>query len=176
MPAIIAAALMLFYLCAVPVHIAFRIRLGADNRFALSVSLFEPRFALRKVRQETSRFKPPKLSGSAKPSDILGIIRAAVRHARPDNLSVHGIFGSNDAASTALVCGCAAALDCALQGSIKKIHIDLQPDFSADRLRAELTGMISIRAGHIMIAALSGAFQYGSRRLKEWTSIPSKAS
>ena len=58
----------------------------------------------------------------------------------------------------------------------KKILIGLRPDFSCSRLHADLSGMISIRIGHIMIAALHGAYQYGLRRLKKWTSIPLKAS
>ena len=65
------------------------------------------------------------------------------------------------------------ALRCATGRSVR---LSLTPVFSADRLQAELSGMISLRAGHIMLAALLGVFEYASGRISQWTSIPSKAS
>lgn len=173
----VAAAVTLFYLTAIPVHIAFRLRLGAENSFRLGVSIFERRFALRRARDENSTVKPPKLPKNLHPLDALSAMKTALRHIKIDDVRLDGCFGTDDAAVTALVCGGISSLGYALSCALgREIRLNLRPDFSSDRLRAELTGMISMRAGHIIVAALLGAFQYGSRRFKEWTSIPLKAS
>lgn len=178
----VTAAVTLLYLSAIPIHIALRLRIGADSFFGLGVSAFEPRFALRQSL-EKRRFgsRSPaflrKLNGPDALKSGFQSFKYASRHIRIERILLNGSFGSHDAALTALVCGGASAIGCALRGSFKRrVHISLRPDFSADSLRAELVGMISMRVGHIMLAALLGAFQYGSRRLKKWTSIPSKAS
>ena len=174
MLALISAAITAFYLAAIPVHIAVQLRIGADNHFGLGVSLFEPRFALQKAMHKIKiRTKPQKLYLP----DALSSLKNVLHHIHIDRISLNGHLGTNDAAATAMFCGSISSLCCALQCSLgKRIHLNLYPDFSSDRLQIELTGMISLRAGHIIAAALLGAFQYGSRRFKAWTDIPSKAS
>jgi len=172
----VAAAVTLFYLSAIPVHVSFFLRVGVDTRFGLGISIFEPRLAFRRSLKQNAGLKPPKLTEKLHPADILSSIRTMLKHLRIERICLDGIFGSGDAAVTALVCGGISSIHCALHGMQKGIvHLNLQPDFSADRLRVDLSGMISLRAGHIMIAALLGAIQYGSRRFKAWTSIPSRA-
>lgn len=173
----VTAAVMLFYLSAIPVHIAFQLHTGADRRFKVGISIFEPRFAMRHALTAGEAFKPPKLPKKLHLSDALVSAKTVLRHIKIDLFRLDGVFGTDDAAVTALVCGGVSSMGCALQCILGRgVRIHLQPDFSSDRLRVDMTGMISMRAGHIMIAALLGAFQYGSRRFKEWTSIPSKAS
>jgi len=178
----VTAAVTLFYLSAIPIHIALRLRVGADCFFGFGVSAFEPRFALRQSleRQRFSKRPHPlfkKLNGPDALKSSLQSFKYASKHIRIERILLNGSFGSHDAALTALVCGSASAIGCALGSSFKRrVHISLQPDFNTDSLRAELVGMISMRVGHIMLAALLGAFQYGSRRLKKWTGIPLKAS
>ena len=172
----VTAAVTLFYLSAIPVHVAFYMCIDTDYQFGLGVSIFEPRFAIRRSLKQNTGLKPPKLPEKLHPADILSSIRTVLKHIRIERIRMDGIFGSSDAAATALICGGISAINCSLSGMSKGIvHLNLQPDFSADRLRIDLSGMISLRAGHIMIAALLGAIQYGSRRFKAWTSIPSKA-
>ena len=67
-------------------------------------------------------------------------------------------------------------LDAALFAVTRRARVSLRPDFAAASAHAELSGMISLRVGHIMLAALLGAWEYGLGRLKTWKSIPSKAS
>jgi len=173
---LIAAAVSAFYLAAIPIHIAVRLRIGADNHFGLGVSLFHSASA---VQQSMKPFKPPKKRKSMKkphPVDALASAKSALSHIRFDRLSLDGVLGTDDAAVTALICGGASALGCALLRTADgHLHLNLRPDFSSAHLRIELTGMITLRAGHIITAALSGAYQYGSRRFKAWTSIPSRA-
>lgn len=169
----VAAAVTLFYLSAIPVHIAFRISIGADSRFSVGISLFEPHFALRHTVRPNLKARRLK---NEHPLDKLKSALSALKRLKPECIRLGGVFGSDSAALTALVCGGANALGCSLPGAARnRVKISIQPDFSSDRLRMELTGMISVRAGHIMTAALFGALQYGSRRLKQWTGTLLKA-
>lgn len=168
--AIVASALTLFYIAAIPVHIVFRLKTGANEPFQVGISLFEPRFVLKPVPRKKKNFSPPK---EFHPLDTLSAAKAALRHLKIDQIRLDGEFGSGDAALTALICGGISALSCM---AAKHASLKLIPDFCADCLQIDLTGMISMRIGHIMTAALLGAFQYGSRRFKAWTSIPLKAS
>ena len=170
MLAMVAAAVLLFYAAAIPVHIAFRLQTDADVPFRFGISLFVPRRPLKSVRQNKKRFRfPIKLH----PADAFFAAKTALRQLKIDRITLSGEFGSGDAAATALICGSISAIGCMI---CKRAALRLTPDFSADRLRVDLTGMISLRAGHIMTAALLGAFQYGLRRFKAWTGIPLKAS
>lgn len=169
------AAVTLFYFSAVPIHIAFRLRIGKDSFFGFGISVFEPRFALRQSCKKRKFFhKPP--SSHRKPSR-LGLLKSILKHVRIEQIRLDGSIGVCDAALTALLCGSASALACAFCGKNgRSARVSLQPDFAANTLHADLSGMIRVRAGHIMLATLLGAFQYGSRRIQKWTSIPSKAS
>lgn len=178
----VTAAVTLFYLSAIPLHVALRLRLGPDSSFGFGISAFEPRFALRHaMKQQNANVRIPpllkKLDWRAALKAASRSAKYASRHLRIDRIELRGIFGSDDAALTALICGGAMAAGNALRCATgREICFRLQPDFSGGPLRAELTGMISVRVGHIMLAALLGAYQYGSRRLKQWTSTPLKAS
>lgn len=178
----VTAAVTLFYLSAIPIHIAVRIRLGADSFFGFGISAFETKFALRQslAPKHPGGRLPPFLKKMDWPDALKSGLRSLkylAEHIKIERLRLDGSFGSDDAALTALVCGSAAAVGSALGCTLgRRVRVSLQPDFSADSLRAELVGMISVRVGHIMLAALLGAYQYGSRRLKEWTSIPLRAS
>lgn len=178
----VTAAVALFYLSAIPIHVAVYLRLGANAGFGLGVSPFEARFALqRALHQQSGGGKFPhfwkKISWKDALSGALRALRYASSHVRIERIRLNGTFASDDAALTALVCGGATALGGALGCALgREVRFNLQPDFSGGPMRVDLTGMISMRVGHIMLAALLGALQYGSRRLKEWTSIPLKAS
>lgn len=179
---IITAAVTLFYISAIPLHIAFRLRVGPDSFFGIGISAFEPRFALRKsLKKQPFNINLPPLFKKPDFPDALSsafrFFKYALTHIKIERIRLDGVFGCDDAALTALVCGGVTAVGNALRCSTgREIRFSLHPDFSGGAFRTELTGMISMRLGHIMLAALLGAYQYGSRRLKEWTSIPLKAS
>lgn len=179
---VVTAAVTIFYLGAIPLHIALRLRIGTEPFFGFGVSAFESRFALRQsLEKRHFGGHAPAVFKNLNTLDALkcGLraLRYAAEHVRMERICLEGRFGSDDAALTALVCGSATALGNALRCATgHEIRFALQPDFGDGPVRAELVGMISIRVGHIMLAALLGAFQYGSRRFKKWTDIPSKAS
>ena len=179
---LVTTAVALFYLSTIPVKLAFCLRFGSGGGFGVGVAPFEARFA-RKIalnRRDTGKL-PVRFLRNADPLALLkGALRAlnfARKHLRLDSLTLEGVLGTHDAALTALVCGMLNALGCALGCAAgRPVRIAVQPDFAADRLNGGLSGMISIRAGHIMLAALMGAFEYASGRFNRWISIPLKAS
>lgn len=178
----ITTAVALFYVGAIPVKLAFHLHLGEEFRFGIGVSIFEERFARNLALRRESM--PKKLPAFLKKLNLSTALRSALRaarhmlaHTRLDFFQLHGSLGTHDAALTALVCGVLMSMGCALRcASGRSIRLNLRPDFSSDRLRADLTGMISVRIGHIMLAALLGAFEYLTGRIRQWTSIPLKAS
>ena len=152
-----AALVALFYLGAVPVRLAVCLRVDEGRvHFGVGAATFEARFARRaaQMRRDGARKMPPIL----RKLQPVAAIRAGLR------------------AATALVCGGAMALDRSLGAAVRGVRLCIQPDFSSRRLHGELTCMISARAGHIMAAALLGAWDYATGRFSQWTDTPLRAS
>ena len=169
---LVTAAVSLFYLGAIPICFAFHWHSGTG--FGYGISVFEGRFA----RKQSLRPRPKK---QAKPKprpkikDVLPALKYLLKHLEFFHLD--GTLGVGDAAATALLCGGVQSVGYVLEGvSNRRVHIALTPDFSADRIQADLSGMISLRAGHIMLAALLGVYEYASGRISQWISTPSKVS
>jgi len=170
---LVTAAVTLFYLNAVPIRLAFSLRTGPDGGFGLGVAPFEARFARRRALKK--KLHPPKKM-TLPSKELVQAGRAALKHLHIESVRVDGVFGSGDAALTALVCGGTDALGHTLRASTgRNVRLHLQPDFAAEKMHVELLGMISLRVGHIMLAALLGAFEYATGRFHQWTSTPSKA-
>lgn len=170
----------LFYLGAIPICFAFHLRWNDAPEIGTGLALFEARFAMRRAQ----RLFSPSLSGaSPKPKDRTLRIRAGLRAARsllshlpPNGACLFGTLGTSDAALTATLCGSVNALGGALNASTnRRVALSLQPDFSANRFCIEASGMISTRAGHIMLAAFLGALEYETGRFRSWISTPLKA-
>ena len=179
---LVTAAVALFYLGAVPLRLAFCLRLGANGGFGVGVAAFEGRFAQRRAALlRGGGGKKPAFLRDLDPLEALKSLLRAVRfllkHLRVDAVELDGALGADDAALTALICGGLAALGHALRCATgREIRLNLRPDFSGGALHGELSGMISVRVGHIIFAALLGAFEYASGRLNQWISTPLKAS
>lgn len=165
---LIAAALLLG---ALPVRFAFRVTIDGQLAAGFGVSVLSRRAARR--RSEKKRMRRTAKPDPDRLFAALRALRHAAAHINMEEIRLEGVIGTGDAASTALICGFIQTLG-SIPGGV--VSVRLNPDFSGKILRAQLTGMITARAGHIMTAALLGAFQYGLRRLKKWTGIPSKAS
>lgn len=169
MPLLLFAAVLQFGM--LPVRFSFRLTIGEKIESGFGAALFSRRAARRRAKKPSCRkssgFQPDKTRAA------LRAMKYAAAHIKIESIRLEGMIGTGDAASTALICGFTQTLS-GIPGGIVSIH--LNPDFSGKILRAQLTGMISARAGHIMTAALLGAFQLGLRRLKKWTDIPLKAS
>lgn len=166
----------LFYFNAVPVKFAFMLRLSSGAGFGAGVSAFEGRFAVRRARQralgEKKRLPWKRAERDVDRAAILPAVLAAgrylLRHLHLDALRASGRVSTPDAAKTALLCGCASALEAALapcaQSSL--VRLRLEPDFSGAGSDVTLCGMVSLRLGHIMLAALIGARHFLIRRIQ----------
>ena len=152
MPVYIAAALqLLLYLLCMPVHIALRAE-GIDSlRLGVGIAAFDRRAARRRAlrRRRRGRQRTPR------PGRLW---RAALR-LRLARVSVSGSLCLGDAALTALACGALAALARGIAVRADRARIDLRPDFAGERLRFALSGMVSARAGQIMIAILKAKLE-----------------
>ncbi len=111
------------------------------------------------------------------PPPVKNALRALVRHMRCDRLDLDADIALNHAALTAP----AAALLAAALDALGRIFEDIPLKcrvgcaFSGSAsLRA--LGIVSLRAGHIMIAALILGRDIIARRLHQWRSIPSRPS
>lgn len=167
---LVTAAVSLFYLGAIPVCFAFHWR--SSTGLGYGISVFEGRFA-RKQALRPRPMKPSKPKPKPRISDVLPALKYLLKHLEFFRLG--GTLGTGDAAATALLCGSVQSVGYALEGvSNRHIHIALIPDFYADCIQADLSGMISLRAGHIMLAALLGVYEYASGRISQWISTPSK--
>lgn len=175
-----AAAVGLAYFAAVPVKIAFVLRPGAGARFGLGIAAFEGRFARRaaegRLARPRARRKKPAFDKKILKLilELLRTVRYLLRHAE---LDVRGRLGLGDAALTALACGSAGALAAAARAATgAHLRAEIAPDFGEMRPSGEITGIITLRAGHIMLAALIGAIDYSHGRLSAWTDTRSKTS
>lgn len=159
---IVAALQALFYLCAIPVHLAVRVdglRVGAG------LSAFERRYARRRADRELAA--PPGQGGSS--PDVRRVLRL-LKRLRIERLELTGRVALGDAAATAILCGLIGGLSRALRGRVRRMRVDVRPDFASEQAALEMSGMIQARSGQIILAAImiltEEAFPWISTRLK----------
>ena len=182
----VAAGTALFYLSAVPVHLAFALRAGENGGWGAGVSVFEGRFARAAAERNLGREKRRPKRKISLPEKKLPLFKSALkafrhvlRHTQVNALSLRGTLSLGDAALTAVFCGALGSLISALATAMQaRLECALQPDFSSPRieLTGELSGIVTLRAGHIILAALIGAIDYGNGRLSQWTDTRLKTS
>ena len=181
---IVFFALLIFYICCIPVKIALRLEISKNIRFLSGASVFEARFADRAAKKKAyAKKKKPGFFGrwlkaaadSRRLTASLVSFRHFLRHIRIEAFSACGTISLPDAAQTALACGAAKALSASLK-SFPQIRIDLQPDFSAGKSNALVRGMFSIRAGHIIMAAIKGIARYIREEFAQWKNTRLKTS
>lgn len=182
MVALAAVVVFGFYLMAIPVKLALVFESGVG--FRAGVGIFAGKFAQnaakRPQKARKSMKKSPKKAQKSrkKPQlrDIPALFAGAkylLAHARLDAFSVSGQIGCADAAATAILCGViGSAVCCARVCTGADVRGGVQPDFFGGHTRMQAVGIVSIRAGHIILAALIA----GSRRVKKWKSIRLKTS
>ena len=170
-----ATGLLLFYFAMIPLHFALIVRINGHTDFGAGLSAFEGRYALRSARMRACGEKkhwPWKAVGMdlEKAGIIPAVFHTAVhllRHARVERLCLEGRISLPDAAGTALLCGGAHVLLGMLApfAAQNALRVRLQPDFTAAGSDVLFSGMVSIRTGHIILAALIGAWNYMIRRI-----------
>ena len=170
---LVAIVQALGYLLAVPVCAAFCLSTAGGLRFGLGLGAFERRFALRRAWRAS--LKPKKRRNRREGHGATRAFRALGR-LRGVGFSLRGSLGLGDAAATAMACGLLQALAAALGSRAARVEVDVVPLFNAAEPRAELQGMIRVRAGQIITATAVSYIEDLNRRIAKWTDIPSKAS
>ena len=160
---VVAALEALLYLCAIPVHLAVRID---GLRAGTGLSVFERRAA--RARAERA-LRAPKGQGGA--PDYRHALRV-LRRLRLERVELTGRVALGDAAATAMLCGGLNALVRSIRGRVRRMRVDVRPDFEAGAVRVELCGMIRARSGQIILAAI----QVLTEEAFPWTDIPLKTS
>lgn len=168
----VAAALdALIYLGAVPLCAAFSLTTRGGLRLGVGFGAFGRRAALRRAVRAARA--PGLRRGGGGPSPAA---RRVLARLRVDAFALRGQLCLGDAAATALACGALEALAAALGTRAARVELSVAPIFDSDAPSARLQGMISARAGQIMIAAARGGLDEISGRIAQWKDTRSKAS
>ena len=182
MPVGIAAALIfILYLSAVPVKLALKIRTSPAPAFGAGIAVFERRFALRQAEKRISGEKKhlpwKKFAVDAQKLRMLRALKYILPRIKIEKLVLTGSISSGDAAGTALICGSVNSIGAALEAIWPEgTQIFLQSDFSGKGSALQFSGMVSLRAGHIILAALIGAVEVIKGRISQWKSTRLKIS
>ncbi len=169
-----AIATFLFYFNAIPVKLALLLRVTGTTSVGTGVAIFEGRFALRMAGRKAaskSLYKKEHKAALAPKIKLLPSLAKALfyllRHLKLEQLEAHGKISLSKASQTALICGCTHMLEGALSPFVpaNAVHLDLTPDFSSGHSDFTLQCMISLRTGHIILAALLGVWHYAYRRI-----------
>lgn len=171
---IAAIALFSYYIACIPVNLALTLHVSVRSGFGAGASIFEGNSALKRARLRALGLKK-RLSWKKTELEIekdrafsaaWRALRCLLRHLKLERLSAYGHICAPDAAQTALICGSFRMLEGVLRpfASPDTVRLRLEPDFSAGRSDFTICGMVSTRLGHIILAALIGAWNYISRR------------
>ena len=169
----VALTEILFYLWMTPVHVAVYLQAGDGFRVSSGSALFEKRFARKRALSGGGRRRSKGRSASS-----FGRVKMILRTSSAlsgAGIVLRGRFSAGDAAGTAVLSGMIGTVEAALRVFIPKTQFALTPDFASSRSYAEIYGMISLRSGQIIHAALSGAFKNTNRRISQWISTRLKA-
>lgn len=164
---VVAAAVATVYLCAVPVRAAVDARLGRDTWARVGLGLFDR----ATIWTWTIAPKPPtrKKRRALPLRQLRGPLGRLYRHTTIDRLDAK--IATGDACSTALAAGFAAALLTMLTRRAR-----VRPVFEGEHMQLALSCIVTVRLGHIMLAALDVARITIVWRIKSWTNGRLKAS
>ena len=160
---IVLICLILLFLTAIPIKIALLICLRQGVHFSAGIAPFSGRLALHRAKKHVLR-KKKSPNPNRNTAAVWKMLRRLAGKLHMEQLRMEGSICASDAAATALFCGALQAM----AGSIApllppgRVHFSLRPDYSGNGPNAAFYGMLSIRAGHIIPAALQGAWHYFS--------------
>ena len=162
-----ACAWTLFSLALSPVYAV--IILSPSGRGS-GVGFFLHTGAVKRAQESASGLRKKKTRSKQKIRRK--IITYLIRRVKIERIFITGVVSFEDAMHTALACGLLNALS-----SIKPLRIQngAKPDFTFTHTNIELTGILSVPAGHIIIAAFKHTSIAVRERFNLWTSTRSKA-
>ena len=162
---VIALAAAALLLCA-PLKVAFCARAGERVGAAVGLFPFAGGVALRMARARAGRRKRPRREPKKRPDALLLIAvgRRLLARVRVEELRAQGELGLADAAATALAVGLLQAFLRAVgAASGARVVLRVRPRFQERSLRGEAAGIVSLRVGHIVLAALGGICERNRR-------------
>lgn len=169
-------AFLLYILLNAPFCLFWRLEWGEERGLYLAVrfSIADfPRTAER-VAFSSERPKPkPKKKKSGHGSKAENLVEAIlyVFKRKSTRVRVSARVQTGDAYATALLCGFLHAA-----GGALRIPLRAEAGFSSDRAHIALRGMIRVKIGNIVMAALLHFARTKRRRLAQWKESPLKAS
>ncbi|MBR3504786.1 MAG: hypothetical protein IKO07_11195 [Clostridia bacterium] len=190
MPLILALPLCaLAALCPLPVRTGFLKSPGAALRVGLAIGAFrrqgslaltraEGKLALRLSSSNGERLIPLGRSKDRSAASAVGkAMRFLLRRTRAERLEARLIVNAGDAQSTVLLAALIGAALSSLRAARPGLPLRgrVRCAFSEPG-EARLMGIFSLRAGHIMLAALLFCREYCFGRLRAWINTPSKTS
>ena len=146
LPPALGALLAGYYVSQIPVIVALAARTGA---YGIGVGAFSWAGAVRRAeaRAASGEKRPqPKLAKKER----LRLLKYVWKKGTFEYLRVSGVISLSDAAATCLFAGGVKAV-CASLGS--KGESRVTPSFSGGPTSLEMNGIMSVRLGHIIIAA-----------------------
>lgn len=146
LPSTLAALLAGFYISQVPVIVALAAR---SDAFGIGVGAFAWAGAVRRAEARAVSGKKrstPKIERK----DWLRLLKYVLKRGSFEYLRVSGVVSLSDAAATCLFAGGIRAV-CAALGPRGEARV--VPSFSGGKTDLELNGIMSVRLGHIMLAA-----------------------
>ena len=165
---VLSAAWTVLYALFTPVFAAFVIT-NAGWGFGVGYFL-SGRAVVRAQKHAEGLYKRKKKKGSiVSGKRIFSYIR---KHVRVERIFLAGVLSLNDAMHTALIYGAICALS---QMDEKRIQNDVKVDFVSGRTQMELTGILSMSAGHIIFAAIREAAYIGREKIRSWINTRLKA-
>lgn len=154
------AFLIVFYAANLPFCLLLDVDTGRETAVVAGVGVFLPPRHLNPPGFPRIGRRDAKAPRGA-------LLRAALVLLR--RIRFHGDFAlcAGDAAATALISGAVLTLTLG--------HVRVFPDFSTGPLRVRFRGMVSVKPGHIMLAALAWAQEVISGRISTWKSMRLRA-
>ena len=158
---LVAALVAAFYLCAVPVRLGIEVRAGQEGRPLLWLGVFyRARLWVKPVQlrlPHPERKQNPKKGPPMR--DMLKAARFLYRHLTIDRLDAR--VALDDACKTAL---CSGLLQVAFKLVSPRARV--HPAFDAPRAQLAALCIVTVRLGHIILAALLAARIWITWRLK----------
>ncbi len=162
-----ACAWILYSLVRSPVYAVIVL---SPSGYGVSVGFFLHTGAIQRAQKFASGIQKKK--SRAKRKIRREIVTYLIRRVRIERIFVSGVISFEDAMYTALAWGSLNALS---RIQPLRIQLNARPDFSLGRTNIEITGILSVPAGHIMSAAVKHASIAIRERFNLWTSIRLKA-
>jgi hypothetical protein len=154
------ALLMMFYAANLPLTLVVDVDTARDQPVQVGIGVFVRPKKLHKPKDHSGKTHIPGIPRKT-------ALRASLYMLRHSRFEGEACLCAGDAALTAILSGALMALTL---GGVR-----VCPDFSDGPLRARLSGMVTIKPGHIMGVAFVWARNEISGRINAWKSMRSRA-